>query len=87
MEGGITLLDTDVLTFGNRRMCVPERNSQHTRMFFGSAVCNIKMKQIGNRSNAQQMCKELSTCINLRTRLYEKPVAQGYVQGNKTFIK
>ena len=23
-------------------------------MFFGSAVCNIKMKQIGNRPNAHQ---------------------------------
>ena len=42
-----------------KSLCVPERNSQHTskgntRMFFGSAVCNIKMKQIGNRPNAHQ---------------------------------
>ena len=26
----------------------------NTRMFFGSAVCNIKTKQIGNRPNAHQ---------------------------------
>lgn len=54
MEGGITLLDTDVLTFGNRRMCNPY-----------DPVC-VFLKEI---PNIQECSLAVPSAISKRSRL------------------